>query len=262
MRELLAVDFVTPLADVVEREIASGLALGPFHRHWLIANRAPAEVREQLRLGRERHWLRMARQGLASMDINDANLADFGARNTSASELNILQDGSTGASAATAQAVINQFCAISPNDAKAGKSYNVRAAGIYSNTSTPTIIWTPRWGTSTTPATNISLGASGTWTTITATTNLPWMVDFDFDIRTIGIGATQSTGKGFGTVEMGIPVTSSQFVAGLYIGGTAATIDTTGQGTAGCGLTMNITWGTSSASNTLTTAHWLIVSRN
>src|SRR5205807_1327490 len=112
----------------------------------------------------------------------------------------------------------------------------VTAAGTYSNTSTPTIIWTPRWGTSTTPATNVSLGASGTWTTITATSGLPWWVELEFDVRTAPPGATQGTGKGFGMVEMGIPVTSSQFVAGLYIGGTAATIDTTGQGTAGCGL--------------------------
>ena len=88
------------------------------------------------------------------------------------------------------------------------------------------------------------------------------MADFDFDIRTCGIGATQGTGIGFGTVFMGIPVTSSQFVAGLYIGGTSATIDTTGQGTAGLGLTLGITWGTSSASNTLTTKHWLLSSRN
>jgi hypothetical protein len=256
-------DYVRPLAEAVEREIADGLSLGPFHRHWLLCNRAPAVVREQLRLSRERPGLRMARQGFMSMDTNDANMGDFGARNNLATELNILQDGSTGASAATAQAVINEFCAIAPNDARPGKTYQIRAGGIYSNTGTPTLIWTPRWGTSPTVATNISLGASATWTTITGTTNLPWVVDFDFDIRTMGIGATQGTGVGFGAVEMGIPVTSSQFIAGLYIGGTTATIDTTGtSGTAGCGLTLNITWSAASASNTLTTKHWLLMSRN
>jgi len=262
LEALRRADYVTPLSEVVEKEIAAGFALGPFHRDWLIRNRAPAIVREQLRLGRERHWLQMARQGFMSMDTNDVNTADFGARNNLSTELNILQDGSAGASAATTQAIINQFCAIPANDARPGKTYNVRAAGIYSNTGTPTIIWTPRWGTSTTVATNVTLGASGTWTTITSTTNLPWLVDFDFDIRTAGIGATQGTGIGFGTAEMGIPVTSSQFVAGLYMGGTSATIDTTGQGTANCGLTLGITWSAASASNTLTTKHWLLSSRN
>jgi len=48
----------------------------------------------------------------------------------------------------------------------------------------------------------------------------------------------------------------------LTMGKTAATIDTSGQGTAGCGLTLNITWGTSNASNTLTTENWLLRSLN
>ena len=255
-------DFWSPLADVVEREQEAGITLGPFHQLWLIRNRAPAVVREHLERGQAQPGFLMARQGFQSMDTNDVNTVDFGARNNANTELNILQDGSTGASTATATAVIQQFCAIAANDARPGKAYNVRASGIYSNTGTPTLIWTPRWGSNATPGTNVTLGASGTWTTITATTNLPWLVDFDFAIRTAGIGATQGTGVGFGTAEMGIPVTNSQFVAGLYLGGTSATIDLTGSGTAGCGLTLNITWSAASTANTLTTKFWLLQSRN
>ena len=85
-------DFVMTLDEVVQREQAAGVLLGPFHRDWLIRNRAPATVREHLRLGRERHWLQMARQGFASMDTNDANTAAFSARNTFTTEVCIIGD--------------------------------------------------------------------------------------------------------------------------------------------------------------------------
>jgi hypothetical protein len=242
----------------IEREFG-GQTFGAWERHWLLSTKAPERVRHHLRLAKENPGLMMARQGFASMDINDVNTAAFNARNTSASELNIIGVDINGT---CPQAVINQFMAIPANDARAGKVYEVKAGGIYSNTSTPTILFTPRWGSSPTVATNITLGASGTFTTITATTNLPYFIDFTFAIRTAPPGATLGTGYGTGTVELGIPVTSSQFMTCLYIGGTAATIDTTGQGAAGCGITMNATWGTSSASNTSTCQWFLLRSLN
>jgi hypothetical protein len=244
--------------EIIEREIAAGVPFGPFHRKWLL-DRAPEKVRRNLERAKHSDIYGMPRQGFGAMDVNDVNTAAFNARNTSASELNILGVDINGT---CPQAVLNQYCAIPANDARAGKVYRVEAGGIYSNTATPTIIWTPRWGSSPTVATNITLGASGTFTTITATTNLPWYLYFTLAIRTAPPGATLGTAYGTGLVNLGIPVTSSQFTSGLYIGGTAATIDTTGQGTAGCGITMNITWGTSSASNTLTTQWWMMRSLN
>jgi hypothetical protein len=249
----------TRIEELIDKERASGVRLGPFERWWLMEHRCPERVRRYLDLAQKYPHLVAARQGFASMDVNDAPTAAFSARNTSASELNIL--GAT-INSACEQAIINQYCAIPANDARAGKVYEVRAGGVYGNTSTPTIIFTPRWGTSTTPATNITLGASGTFTTITGTTALPWMIMFTFVVRTAPPGATLGTGYGTGDVSLGVPVTSSQFVTDLYIGGTAATIDTTGQGAAGCGLTMNVTWGTSSASNTLTTQWYFLRSLN
>lgn len=246
------------IADLVEREIAAGMEFGPYHRHWLL-ERAPEKVRRNLELARQRRQFYAGRQGFSTMDINDVNTGAFTARNTSASELNIIGDTANGAAP---QAMINQYCAIAANDAKAGKSYRVTFGGTYGNTGTPTLIWTPRWGSSTTVGTNVTLGASATVTTITGVSALPWFGQFDFDIRTAPPGATAGTGKGFGCVWMGIPVTNSQTLQTWYIGGTLATIDTTGQGTAGCGLTMNITWSASSASNTLTCEHFLIQSNN
>jgi len=243
--------------EIIEREIAAGVAFGPVHRHWQLL-RAPEKVRRYLELARTSD-IYATRQGFAGMDINDVNTAAFNARNTSASELNIIGADINGT---TPQAMLNQYCAIAPNDARAGKVYQVEAGGIYSNTSTPTILFTPRWGSSPTVATNITLGASGTFTTITATTNLPFYIMFTLAIRTAPPGATLGTAYGTGVVSLGIPVTSSQFMTDLYIGGTAATIDTSGQGAAGCGITMNVTWGTSNVANTLTTQWWLMRSLN
>jgi hypothetical protein len=250
----------TRLEELVDIERTYGQQVfGAWERHWLLATRAPERVRHHLRMAKENPGLVMARQGFASMDINDVNTAAFNARNTLGTELNILGDTINGT---TPQAMLNQFCAIPANDARAGKVYEVRAGGIYGNTATPTLIVTPRWGSSPTVATNITLGASPTWTTITGTTALPYYIHFTFAIRTAPPGATLGTGYGTGMASFGQPVTNTQFVADLYIGATAATIDTSGQGAAGCGITMNFTWSASSASNTSTCQWWLLRSLN
>lgn len=242
------VTYRTNYDDAVERELAAGFPFGPFHRQWLL-ERAPEKVRRNLELARQHPNFVGTRQGFNALDINDPNTAAFGAINTSLAELNML--GAT-------QAIINQFCAIPANDARAGKMYELKMAGTYGNTGTPTMIFTPRWGTSTTPGTNITLGANGAWTSITGTTGLPYLIEFIFVVRTSPPGATLGTGKGFGKCTLGIPVTSSQVSVDILTGGTAATVDTSGQGAAGCGLTMNLTWSASSASNT-STCEWFFV---
>lgn len=238
--------------EAIERELDAGFAMGPFHRHWLM-ERAPEKVRRNLELARRHPGLVGARQGFASADTNDGNTAAFTAVNTSTSELNIL--GAT-------QALVNQYCAIPTNDARAGKMYRVNFTGLYGNTGTPTLIFTPRWGSSTTPATNVTFGASVTYQTITGTTALPIYGQFDVTIRTSPPGATAGTAWGQGFVILGIPITSLLTCHTLYMGGTQATIDTTGQGTAGCGITINATWSASSSSNTITVEQWSLRSLN
>lgn len=245
-------------ADIVEREIEAFGPFGPVHRHWLNA-RAPEKVRRYLEQARDSQIRAMARQGFVSLDINDVNTAAFAARNTSSAEINILGND---AASVCPQAIINQFCAIPANDARAGKVYRMHFAGLWGNTGTPTVIWTPRWGSSTTVATNVTLGASQTATTITGSTALPFYGEMNVNIRTAPPGATLGTAKGIGWVAMQIPVTSSQYTQTLLFGGTAATIDTTGQGAAGCGITMNITWSASSASNTTTVESFIIKTMN
>lgn len=240
------------ISELIERERACGITFGPFYRSWLLT-RAPESVRRQIEWANRYPGLVAARQGFQSADINDGATAAFAAVASTATETNIV--GAT-------QGLINQFCAIPANDARAGKMYQVNFGGIYSNTGTPTVIWTPRWGNSTTVATNVTLGASPTWTTITATTNLAIYGQFDLTIRTAPPGATAGTAYGTGYVVHGIPVTSSQLAAVVPMGNTSGAIDTTGQGTAGCGITINLTWSASSASNTFTAQWWRLVSLN
>lgn len=248
---------------VVAFERGQGMVCGPWEQHWLLSRKAPESVRRYLRLAKEQPFLFMTRQGFQAMDVNDVNTAAFTARNNlaAATEGALLADT---ASSAPPQSIINQYCAIPANDPRAGKVYQVECTGIYSNTGTPTITWTPRWGTSTTIGTNVSLGASSAWTSITSTTNLPFYLYLTVAVRTAPPGATQGTVYATGYAKMGMPVTSSNFMADIYYGGGtgATTVDTSGQGTAGVGLQFGIAWSAQSASNTIQPMIWILRSLN
>jgi hypothetical protein len=242
---------VLTVEEIIDQEREDGMRFGPFERWWLTSRaHVPERVRRNLELAaRFPHLVGMPEQSFSGGVQGFAGVATaaFGAINTSNAELNML--GAT-------QAIINKYCAIAPADVFPGKVYELRMSGVYGNTGTPTMIFTPRWGSSTTPGTNVSLGANSAWTSITGTTALPYRIVFELTILADPPGATAGTARGFGSVLLGIPTTSSQVTATIMIGGTSATIDTSGQGTAGCGLTMNLTWSASSASNTSTCQFW------
>jgi hypothetical protein len=235
------------LEDIVERERSVGIRGGVFEREWLRKHRPFSSPLHKA-------FHRMPQTSFTGIPDNLAGFptAAFAARNTSAAELSMLGDTANGAPPA---AMIQQFCALSPNDARAGKSYEVMFGASYGITGTPTIIFTPRWGSSTTIGTNVSLGVSPTMTTVASPTN--FFGHFVFGIRTAPPGATLGTGIGHGFVLLGNSGTTPYGIHGV-VGGTAATIDTSGQGTAGLGLQFGVTWGTSSASNTYT-PQWYIV---
>jgi hypothetical protein len=252
----LTLEVPRTVEDLIEREIASGMPMGPFHRRWLL-QRAPEKVKRDLEMARlHPHLYMMPRQGFLAPDINDINTSDFNARNTFTTEVNLLGGDANGA---PSQGLINQFCAISPNDARAGKAYLLKFGGIHSTTGTPTIIFTPRWGSHVTIGTNVILGVSQTLTTGSGVSAQPFYGEFLFGIKTSPPGATAGTGKGHGFVAIGTATTTAAVVT---MGKTLATIDTTGQGTAGCGLQMGVTWSASSASNTITPENWIIFSVN
>ncbi len=234
--------------EMVERELAAGFEMGAFHRQWLRQNRPFARP-----LHKDFHRVG---QTFSAQVVNVANTADFTARNTFTTEVSMLGGDAAGA---PTQAMINQFCAIPANDAVAGRMYHLFFGGIYGTTATPTIIFSPRWGSSVTIGTNILLGVSQTFTTASGVAAMPFFGEFIFTIRTAPPGATAGTGKGHGFVSLGVSAATSGMVT---MGKTSATIDTTGSGTAGCGLQIGITWSASSASNTITPENYLIRSLN
>lgn len=198
----------------------------------------------------------MPGQTFSGITTWNAPTADFTARNTFTTEVSLIGNTANGA---PTQASINQFCALPANDMYPGKMYHLTFGGIYSTTGTPTIIFTPRWGSSTTIGTNVSLGVSQTLTTASGVAAQPFYGEFIFTIRTAPPEATAGTGKGHGFVALGGLTTNASVVT---MGKTLATIDTSGQGTAGCGIQIGITWGTSSASNTITCENYLLRSLN
>lgn len=245
------------LEEIVEKERDAFGDFGPWHREWLML-KAPRSVERWLQKERDRQRLGLppivaARQGFQSLDLNDPNTSSFTARNNSSSEMCIIGDSANGA---PPQSMINQYCAIPANDARAGKVYLLKISGIHGTTGTPTLTLTPRWGNSVTIGTNVTFGASAAHTLGSGVSAKPFWIEFECVIRTAPPGATQGTASGHGMA------TFHSITDNFAMGGTGATIDTSGQGTAGCGLQMGITFGTPSASNTLTVEKYLIASLN
>lgn len=142
--------------------------------------------------------------------------------------------------------------AISAYDVKPGKAYLLRCGGVISTTGTPTILFTPTFGQSATPGSNVSLGATTTFTLGTLTA-APWWAEFVLGIRSIGVAASGATGTGNGFVIIG--GAAGAVGQAVPMGGS---VPTTLDHTTAQGLVLDVTWGTSSASNTIT-AQWTLL---
>jgi hypothetical protein len=127
--------------------------------------------------------------------------------------------------------------------------YTLRCGGIISTTATPTIVFNPTFGQSATPASNIALGATTTWTLGTLS-NAPWWAEFTLGFRQIGVAASTATCTGNGYVIVG----GAAAAVGQCVpmGGTVVT---TADHTTAQGMCLDVTWGTASVSNTIT-AQW------
>lgn len=135
-------------------------------------------------------------------------------------------------------------------DLQAGKAYELRCGGQISTTGTPTIIFTPTFGQSATPGSNATLGASITLTLGSGLSNVPWYCVFTLGVRSLGVAASGSTVIGHGTVSIGGPAATAAQVVTI-----GATTVSTADHTTAQGLVLDVTWGTASASNTIT-AQW------
>lgn len=141
-------------------------------------------------------------------------------------------------------------------DPKPGKAYLLRAGGIISTTGTPTIVFNPTFGQSTTPGSNVALGATTTWTLGTLS-SAPWYAEFALGFRQLGIAAAGATCTGNGFVVVG--GASGAVGQSVPMGGTVVT---TADHTTAQGMVLDVTWGAASASNTITCQWTLIQSLN
>lgn len=136
------------------------------------------------------------------------------------------------------------------------KVYQLRCGGIISTTGTPTIVVNPTWGQSATPASNVALGATTTWTLGTLS-NAPWYAEFTLGFRQLGIAASGATATGNGFIVVGgASGAVSQTVS------MGSTVPTTLDHTTAQGLVLDVTWGAASASNTITCQWTLLQSLN
>lgn len=116
-----------------------------------------------------------------------------------------------------------QYSPINIGDMRVGKVYKLSAGGIYTTGASGTLIITPRFGTSTSGAT---MGANAAANVPVSLTNVPWYLELNCVVRTVGLAGANSTviGTGFfvgaGTGSVGTALS-------FAIGGTSASVDAT-----------------------------------
>lgn len=218
--------------DIIEREIANGQALGPFHRSWLL-ERAPEKVRRNLELARERPYLIGADAGYAALEGQiSANPSSFTAVTASATETQLW--------------VPAIWTPIPANSMRAGKVYRIAFGGVFSSTATQGVLtWTPRVGQSATVGTNVTLGASNATAPAASLTTQAWYGEFTMVVRTLGLAAAGATvtGNGFVLTQGVAAATGTVYVTG---GAVPATADNT----AASGIIVSLTISVASQSYT------------
>lgn len=226
------------LDDIVERERRAGMILGPFEQRWLHERKAPTEVRRLLERARQRPKIVGARQGFMSMDVNDFPPTNFTAVTASATETNLWTPAI--------------WSPIPANDMRAGKCYKVSFGGVYTSTGTQGVLtFTPRAGQSSTPASNVTLGASNATAPAASLSGQAWYGEFTMGIRSLGLAAAgaTATGNGFVLVQGAAAATGINYVMG-------GAVPTTVDNTAASGLIVSLTISVASQSYQ---ANWVVM---
>ncbi len=230
-------DFGMSIADIVEREQAAAPFRGAFwQKKYLDA--APEKVKRALEYSKRFPHIYAARQGFASMDVNDFPPSSFTAVTASATETNLWTP--------------NIWTPIPANDMRAGKVYKVSFGGVFTSTGTQGVLtWTPRCGQSATPSNNIALGASNATAPAASLNAQPFYGEFTLGIRSLGLAASGAagTGNGFVVTQGAAAATGIMYVMG---GTVAATIDNT----AATGLIVSLTISVASQSYT---CQWVVL---
>jgi len=173
----------------------------------------------------------MSRQSFAALDIIDCPPASHTAVANTTTRTNLW--------------VPALWTPIGAYDPKPGKLYILRCGGVISTTGTPTLTVNINYGASATPASNLALGAAVGPFTLATLSAAPWYAEFVLGFRQLGIAASGATATGNGFLALG-PSGSQSYQA---LGGTVVT---TADHTTAQGLVLDVTWGTASASNTIT----------
>lgn len=171
---------------------------------------------------------------------------DYGAVASSASEASLLQ-------------TVNQQPIIPPNFFSAGqrgygKAIKIIAKGVFSNTATPTMIFQVRLGTTSGSSflSGTSVGVSPTITSTSGVTNVFWGLELDLICKTPGTGTTNCTLFGAGKVESPAGFATPFVYALEPTTPNTATWTCTIDDSLQQYVNLSMTWGTSSASNTIT----------
>jgi len=134
-----------------------------------------------------------------------------------------------------------------------GRTYRIKAWGKYNTTSAPTIVFGLRWGSATG---GVLLCKSDAIVAASGITNALWEVEILLTVRATGATGT-ILAMGTAIVGSGIAPTVGSATGAAAVGlmgvaGGAAPAAATVDLTAATALTLTATWGTNSASNTLT----------
>jgi hypothetical protein len=139
----------------------------------------------------------------------------------------------------------NLLTAIPAFDMRAGKMYRAQFGGICQSATAINWTFTPRFGQSATPSSNLLLGASAVVPSggvIPASS--PWWGEFVLTVRSTNIAASLATVVGTGHVVW--PTTAVLSGQAIPFGGTVVT---TADPTTAQGFAFSVTCGTSSATN-------------
>lgn len=221
----------------IEREQEVGVLFGPFHRERQLRS-APEKVRRIL--------AEMQRASFVGLEASSQGFTDMGDRGFPPANLR--------AAIASTTTETNLWdpgihCTLPVGTIQAGKCWTVRAGGVAGTTGTPTIVGTTRIGTNNSaPPTGTTLGASNTVTMPTISAQ-PFKIFGDYGCRVNGVAASGAAITGDAVIFFSAAAAATVTPHVICGGSVAATsIDETVLQ----GIGVSITWGTSSASNTLT----------
>lgn len=128
-----------------------------------------------------------------------------------------------------------------------GSILRLSSWGVFSNTATPTLLLGFYYGA----VAGVALGASLATTTASGVTNVPWRLEADVFVRTVG---TSGTARVNGKMFLGTTVSAWAVSPIPQVASADVSIDTT----VAKSITTGAQWGTNSASNTLT-CHGILV---